>query len=207
MPGAIRNIKQTWSKVADFIIKNYSQVNKNDWPKIDVNCNFGDFDSNIIYLSYCNRLIYKKYTVLFGIQLGMLVPLICPYTQEPDHWNHLQWKLVTQQFDCQQAENASARWHLQDIRNMDCPHLSVTSSSDTLVCKQNSLEWTYCMWSQAISLVARTVITCIPIPCDEWWWQHAYCTKLTWICMVHQSTFKWDWWIPIQTRNICICIY
>jgi hypothetical protein len=72
MPGAIRNIKQTWSKVADFIIKNYSQVNKNDWPKIDVNCNFCDFDSNLIYLSYCNRLIYKKYTVLFGIQLGML---------------------------------------------------------------------------------------------------------------------------------------
>jgi hypothetical protein len=82
--------------------------------KIDVNCNFWDFDSNLIYLSYCNHLIYKKYTVLFGIQLGMLVPLICPYTQEPDHWNHLQWKLVTQQFDCQQAENVSARWHLQE---------------------------------------------------------------------------------------------
>jgi hypothetical protein len=30
MPGAIRNIKQTSSKVAHFIIKNYSQVNKND---------------------------------------------------------------------------------------------------------------------------------------------------------------------------------
>jgi hypothetical protein len=42
---------------------------------------------------------------LFGIQLSMLVSLICPYSQEPDHWNHLWSKLITQQFECQQAKS------------------------------------------------------------------------------------------------------
>jgi hypothetical protein len=33
--------------------------------KIDINCNFWYFDYNLIYLSYCNHLIQKKYTDLF----------------------------------------------------------------------------------------------------------------------------------------------
>jgi hypothetical protein len=70
---------------ADFTIKNIPRSIKMIDPKIDVNCNFWDFDSNLIYLSNFNHLIHKKYTNLFGIQLSMLVSLICPYSQEPDH--------------------------------------------------------------------------------------------------------------------------
>jgi hypothetical protein len=70
---------------ADFTIKNIPRSIKMIDPKIDINCNFWDFDFNVIYLSYCNHLIHKKCTDLFGIHLGIVVSLICPYSQEPYH--------------------------------------------------------------------------------------------------------------------------
>jgi hypothetical protein len=85
-----------------FHYQKYSQVNQNDWPQNRHKLQFSGFWFQLIYLSYCNHLIHKKYTDLFGIQLGMLISLICPYSQETDHWDHLQWKLITQWFDCQQ---------------------------------------------------------------------------------------------------------